>query len=349
MNVENTIRCIANVQSTVTAGLLLLPFALAAHHSVNAFYDIDDPIAVEGTLTSVRWANPHVQLQMERVRPDGETETWEIDSGGPTLLRRLGVTADLVEVGDRVRISGYPSKHRDKEMIGVSIGLPDGREMPMFPTLASRFGHELRSGVHITAEAAARSERTAHGIFRVWTAGRDADQPPFEPSFTAAALAGRAAYDPLTDDPSLECIPPGMPSVMDNPFPIAFEERGDTIVLKLEIWDVVRTIYMSDDSANFEHDAAPLGHSVGRWEGNTLVVETTDIDWPYFDHDGTPQGSAMHVVERFRLGEAESRLDYELTMTDPETLAEPAIRHAYWVWVPGEALQAYNCTLTESG
>jgi hypothetical protein len=338
---------VSNICLVVCLSILLLPLDLAAHHSVTAFYDTSDPIAVDGTLTSVRWANPHVQLLMERTGPDGETETWEIDSGGPTLLRRLGVTAELVAVGDRVRISGYPSKHRDNAMIGVSIGLPDGREMPMFPTLASRFGHQISSGVHITADAVAQSERTAHSIFRVWTVGRDPDQPAFEPAFTAAALAGQAAYDPLTDDPSLECIPPGMPRVMDNPFPIEFEEEDGAIVLKLEIWDVVRPIYMSQASADTAREASPLGHSVGRWEGNTLVVSTTGIDWPFFDHDGTPQSDAMEVLERFRLSDDERRLDYEITMTDPETLTEPAVRRGYWVWVPGEEIQAYNCTVTE--
>lgn len=335
----------SDVCCAVIASFLLLPFNLSAHHSVNAFYDLSDPIAVEGRLTSVSWANPHVHLQMERVGSDGTTEIWIVDSGGPTLLRRLGVTADLVEIGDRVTISGFPSKRNDHEMIGVSIGLPDGRVMPMFPTLAARFGHEVRSGVHITADAAAQGERTARGIFRVWTVGQKPDQWASEPAFTAAARAGQAAYDPLTDDLALQCIPPGMPVVMDNPFPIEFTEGVDTIVLQLEIWDIVRTIYMSTESADRARDASPLGYSVGRWEGNTLIVETTDIDWRYFDDDGTPQSAEMEVVERFSLSDDETRLDYEVVMTDPQTLTEQAARYGHWVWVPGEELQAYNCTL----
>jgi hypothetical protein len=330
---------------SVISLLLLLPLDLTAHHSVNAFYDVNDPIAVEGTLTSIRWANPHVKLRMERAGPDGGLRTWNVESGGPTLLRRLGVTADLIEIGDRVTISGYPSKHSDGEMIGVSIGLPDGREMPMFPTLASRFGHQLRSGVHITADAVAQSERTARGIFRVWTVGRDPTQAEFAPSFTAAALAGRAAYDPLTDDPALQCIPQGMPGVMDNPFPIEFAESDGAIILKLEIWDIVRRIQMSADSGDSPSGTSPLGYSVGRWEGDTLVVETTNIDWPYFDDEGTPQSGAMEVLERFSLSEDETRLDYEAVMTDSQTLTEPAVRYGHWVWVPGEQLQSYNCTL----
>jgi hypothetical protein len=71
----------------------------------------------------------------------------------------------------------------------------------------------------------------------------------------------------------------------------------------------------------------------------------TDIDWRYFDDDGTPQSAEMEVVERFSLSDDETRLDYEVVMTDPQTLTEQAARYGHWVWVPGEELQACNCTL----
>lgn len=340
-------RSTRDVCSTVIASILLIPFNISAHHSVNAFFDLSDPITVEGTLTSVWWANPHVHLQMERTAPDGTAEVWEIESGGPTLLRRVGVTTDVVKVGERVTISGYPSTRNENEMIGVIMQLADGREMTMFATLASRFGQQVRSGVHITEDAAAAGEQNARGIFRVWSFGRGPNQANPEPVFTPAALAGRETYNPLTDDLALQCIPQGMPNVMDNPFPIEFVQRDDTLVLRLEIWDIARTIIMDAAATGWVRTPRPLGYSTGHWEGNTLVVETTDIDFRYFDDDGTPQSPAMEVVERFTLNEDETRLDYEAVMTDPATLMEPSVRYGHWAWVPGEELQAYDCTLEE--
>ena len=73
--------------------------------------------------------------------------------------------------------------------------------------------------MHITAEDAVAASSEARGIFRVWTVGRGGNEPGPEASFTVAALAGRAAYDPLTEDPALSCIAQGMPVLMDNPFP----------------------------------------------------------------------------------------------------------------------------------
>ena len=325
----------------------LLPMATRAHHAVGAFFDTAEPMTIEGVLTSMRWQNPHVLLTIETDAGGAGSELWHVESGGPTLLRRLGVTAGIAAVGDRVAISGYPSRVHPQEMIGVSIDLPDGRSLPMFPTLAARFGHQPQFGVHITEEAAAAGTREAQGIFRVWTYGRTSDRPVVEPAYTPQALAGQAQYDPLVDDPALRCIAAGMPLVMDNPFPIEFTDHGNEILLELELWDIDRTIRMTDAGNDGDQPGTPLGFSTGRWEGNSLVVTTTDIDWGYFDDAGTPQSRQIQSVERFTLSEDESRLDYEVVIIDPETLLEPLVLRWHWDWVPGEALHAYGCTLVE--
>ena len=59
----------------------------------------------------------------------------------------------------------------------------------------------------------------------------------------------------------------------------------------------------------------------------------------------TPQGDRVEVVERFSLSEDERRLDYEVVVTDPETLLEPIVLAWHWEWVPGSALQSYGCTI----
>lgn len=324
-----------------------LPSAVAAHHAVGAFFDTSAPMTIEGVVASVRWQNPHALLTVESDSDVAGVQRWHVESGGPTLLRRLGVTADIAAVGDRVSVSGYPSRVDPREMIGVRIELADGRTLPMFPTLAARFGLQPQYGVHITQEAAEADSLSARGIFRVWTYGRTSDRPVVEPEYTPQALAGQAGYDPLVDDPALRCIAAGMPLVMDNPFPIEFTDRGEEILLELELWDIQRTIHMTGSANGGDHRGTPLGFSTGRWEGNTLEVTTTDIDWAIFDDAGTPQGRQVQSVERFTLSDDEERLDYEVLVTDPATLQEPLVLRWHWDWVPGEALQAYGCTLVE--
>ena len=140
----------------------------------------------------------------------------------------------------------------------------------------------------------------------------------------------------------------GMPHAMQNRFPIEFIDQAEAIRLRLEMWDNSRTIHMAEDAGNGLQQASPLGYSVGRWENNSLVVTTTNIDWPYFDEIGTPQSPEIEVEERFTLSADDTVLDYQITITDPNTLLEPAVRHGRWVWIPGEQIQTYGCTVTST-
>ena len=89
-----------------------------------------------------------------------------------------------------------------------------------------------------------------------------------------------------------------------------------------------------------------LDYSVGHWDGDTLVVETTNIDRPYFDDVGTPMSSALQTVERYPLSADGQRVNMEMTVTDPVTFTEPGhLTGTYWVLVPGEQIKPYECAL----
>ena len=114
----------------------------------------------------------------------------------------------------------------------------------------------------------------------------------------------------------------------------------------------VAVVFASTDSPNslpvseqIPEDApsSPLGYSIGRWEGETLIVETAQIDFPYLDDAGTPMSADVEMAERFTLSENGTRLDYEVTVTDPLNLAEPAVEDAAWRWVPGTEISPYEC------
>ncbi len=107
---------------------------------------------------------------------------------------------------------------------------------------------------------------------------------------------------------------------------------------------IYRQIFM--DGRELELDPLPtwMGYSVGRWEGDTLVVETSRINWPYFDGIGTPQSEAVEVVERFTLRQGGQRLDYHATITDPQTFTRPATAELYWLAL-GESVEPFGCTL----
>ena len=122
---------------------------------------------------------------------------------------------------------------------------------------------------------------------------------------------------------------------------------GDRIVLRLELWDGVRTIHLAEDAPAEGQPASPFGYSTGRWENNALIVVTARIDDRYFDMVGTPQSEALEVVERFELNDTVDRLDYHAEITDPATFFEPATVSGSWSWVPGEEVKPFECTLRD--
>ena len=158
-------------------------------------------------------------------------------------------------------------------------------------------------------------------------------------------VAARAAqFDPFEDNPLLDCTPSGMPALMGNPYPMRFVAGDGVIELRLEEFDVVRSMHMEEADSDAV-PASPLGRSVGGWEGGTLVVMTDRIEWPHFGRIGIPQSAAVRVVERLTLGDAGARLDYALTVTDPETFAGAFTWEGHRVWRPGEVVGRYACTV----
>ncbi len=105
--------------------------------------------------------------------------------------------------------------------------------------------------------------------------------------------------------------------------PIEFARCGVDIVINPEEDDAERFVHVNADANAPPSELSLLGYSTGRWEGSTLVVETTHIDAPDFDDRGTPQSPNINLVERFTLSADENRLDYRRLISDPETFTHP--------------------------
>ena len=332
----------------VALSIACLPFAASSHHSVRAFYDDQNVRQLEGTIASIRWINPHIHFELERINDTGEAELWDVESGSINFLERDGISRGDLAVGTEVTVTGYTSRHGHQSMVASYVTLDNGEDIVLWPGLfgggtAAGLGRRQASAVPDSADDDSSS------LFRVWSVGPDSagrDGAVLALPLRAEARAAQDTYDPLTDDTALSCIPQGMPGIMDNPFPIEFEDRGSEIILRTEEWDVVRTIHMGRDSDAANQPATPHGYSVGRWEGDTLVIETTNIDWPYFDDVGTPMSNEVETVERYMLSTDGQRLDMEMTVTDPLTFTAPVhLTGANWVLVPGEQIKPYECEL----
>ena len=320
-----------------------------AHHSTLGFFDPDQTIEIEGVLTELSWSNPHVRFEVDVTNEDGAVESWYVETSALSVLRSRGLHQNFMQIGDRIRISGAPSRRGEPEMNGRTVLLADGTEVIMALSGSPYFTDPATGNLLnpvFSADIEERARLNADGIFRVWSAVlRDPDSfPMFKGNYplTEEAAAIKAAWNPTADD-LLRCWEKGMPMLMIPPVPLEFVRDGEDIRIRFEEDDAERLIHMSPSAANASGESTHLGFSTGRWEGDTLVVRTTDISASEFDDRGTPQTPAIELEERFLVSDDGDRLDYRLLISDPGTFTQDFELTRYWIWRPEIVVGRWDC------
>jgi len=336
--------------------LALVGSAASAHHGAvtnPSLYLTDQMVELEGTITEVFWRNPHVRMRLGVPNNAGAETIWELELGpNPPLFRRLGISPEFASPGTEVRVAGYVSR-RNPQSLGVLHLLSNGQEF-VDGYRETRWQGERISIAYRppTTEDAAPGDvemaRTqARSIFRVWGGNVDGTpaHPPREQYTRLLTQRGREladAYDPVTDNPELECRQ-GMPTTMFDPVPMQIIDDGDVILIRVQEYDVQRVIHLGTGQDASGQERSPLGYSVGQWQDDVLVVTTTEIDWPYFDPYGTPQSDQMRYTERFGASDDGTVLEYSLTAEDPVMFNEVFTIGRRREWTPGVEVEQYDC------
>jgi hypothetical protein len=144
------------------------------------------------------------------------------------------------------------------------------------------------------------------------------------PQFTPEYEAKRKAFlaNAPEDDQTANCLPPGMPGIMGQPYPMEFLFTPGKMTIVIEAYTQVRHIYTDGRPLPADPDLKFHGTSVGRWEGDTLVVETIGFSPLTMLANGVPHSGQMRIVERFRLADPNT-MSIETTVTDPVALKAP--------------------------
>ncbi|HZF29049.1 MAG TPA: DUF6152 family protein [Gammaproteobacteria bacterium] len=345
----------------VAAGASLLAHSLPAlaHHST-AEYDATKFVEARGEVVTVLWRNPHVRFQVSTKSIDGNEQLWDTESADLTRLDRAGLPRDILKVGDVITFGGNPSTRRDRRMYVTNLLVTDGREILLRGNVKPHWAPERVVDTEARPPAATTSApapSASKGFFgKVFVPTREGQAPAWvrNPPLTEAAVAGKAAYDEVVDDPVLGCVSPGMPRVMlrSGPYAVRFVERGADLVLQNEWFEIDRLIHMDGKEPPANAPYTPLGYSAGKWDGDALVITTTHIDWPYFELYGlvgVPQSHDMRIVERFTPRDGGATLKYDFSATDPSAFTEPVAYDNYVTFrvQPGLEFLPYDCVETE--
>jgi hypothetical protein len=285
-----------------------------AHHS-QAMFDQSQELLLEGTVARFDWVNPHMYLTVETTGPDGEPTLVEGEGLAITQALVDGLDRDALRPGTPIVMRANPNRDGwGKQVRILDITTRDGEIHPFYAgntrtrTLtpaASLEGHWAPARGALGA---------AFGAMGGW---------PITPE-------GRAAQADLVADGLCYVEPVPVLAILDemrsieigdNEVIVHFENSGD---------HVVRTIPIdAEHPANVQ--PSRHGHPVGRWDGDTLVIDTIAFE-PNPSGLGlnVPSSAGKHTVERLTLTENRTRLRYEIAVEDPVYLTSPATLTQQW-------------------
>ena len=313
----------ARVCAGLVCGALLYSAPVAAHHSFTAVYEMNKVIEIKGRITTVRWVNPHITINVA----DDNGQKWQIEAGPAVLLStRMKIPKSLFNVGETIRARGNPGRRVARTMWVSNILLENQTEVLAAPGAQPYPGWAAKHTVgdpNVGSEDGGSIVRA--DVFGTW----ETTIPRFPKPRSAAALtdAGRSAQARYENgDVIAECEVPGMPFAMMSPYLIEITKpQDDQLMIRGEAYDLRRVVYLTAPSN--PPDPSPLGVSVGRIVDNKeLIIETSRIDYHSYGDFGPAQSDQSHVVERFKLSADGRTLDYDIAVTDPVMLSGP------WSW-----------------
>ena len=160
-----------------------------------------------------------------------------------------------------------------------------------------------------------------------------------------AALAHAQTWK-AEDDMTLQkvCVPPSIVYSVQGPFPFEVEQTRDAIVFRYEYYDQIRVIWMDGrkhPGPDYPH--TKMGHSIGHWEDDELVVDTDHIAASTITNNGLDHSDRIHMVERYKLTPDGKSLMATEWFEDPQVLDNNGARFIRWRRQPGQHILPYDC------
>lgn len=318
----------------------------SAHHSFAPHFDSSKPVSIEGTITAYEARNPHSYVHIAASDENGRTREYVCESHGVTQLTRNGIRPDMFKPGTRIHVTGSLSRHSPYMCFFNTVAFGDGRALSV-------------NGTAGAARPAPAAAVTRTDIFGTWLLApipnRSTSGPqPMMQLLTPAGQKAVAAYDPFRDDPTFRCDPVGIRRAWGAPgTPLAIARDGRDIVVRHEWMDIRRVVHMTMTDHPKAGARSSLGHSIGRFDGDTLVIDTANyapgVLNQYVEQPGQPtrgllHSAALRSVERVRLDAARQRLVVEVDLVDPDFFTQPFPRVRYEYAPSDLKVEPFNCS-----
>ena len=298
----------------ILAATVLFGAPASAHHSQSMF-DTSKEILIEGKVARFDWVNPHMYLVVETTGPDGKPALVEGEGVAITQALVDGLNRDALRPGTPVVMRANPNRGGwGKQVRIMDVTTQDGEIHPFY-----------------AANTRTRVLTPSDSLEGHWAPNRAA----LGAGFGAMARwpvtpEGRAAQAQLKADGFCFVEPIPFLAVLDELRTIELGDKGVVMRFDNSGDHVERIIHMQPTHPS---DVKPSlhGHAIGKWEGETLVIDTVAFE-PNASGLGTnvPSSAGKHTVERLTLTQDRVRLRYEITVEDPVYLTGPATLAQQW-------------------
>ena len=326
--------------TTTIAFLLIHALPLQAHHSFATHYDSTNIVEISGTIIEIKIRSPHSFFTVQVTNEDGSVEDWAVESHARALLDRVGITSEVIQLGDPITIWGPRSRKPERFLLfGSNYLTAGGGEFEILKA----FRRPPENSIADTREGVTGLDRFA-GRWITYIEGQAVTDSPMP--LNEAGLAARAAFD-SRDTPAMNCVPPNLPAAFFLPYNYDITIDGNEMVLHQEYQDIRREVTVGPDVP--DTTLPDFGHRKARLEGATLVI--TSNNFPAlraglatgFEPNGNgadiPSSTRKTLVERYTVNEDGSQLIMAYTVDDPEYLRESYTSQITWHRVPMDGPQ----------
>ncbi len=299
-----------------------------AHHAFVTEFLPDQEGEVEGTVTEVIWANPHIRYGVDVQQDDGTSEVWFLQPPGnlPTYQREQWYE-DTVQVGDRVRATGNLGRDGMKRLYATCIYLESGRRLGR--CVVSGSVQEIIADPNVDYTVQPNDYEVDISGYWMNRYNFRATVDDLEPKPVPFTPESRAIYESreFGDDHVLRCLAPGLPRIFGSPYSMEVLDGGTHYFMLFLQNNSPRWVWMDGRSAPDNHPLTSMGYSVGRWEERTLVIETTHLEPGWLDGSGYPMsgGDGTRIVERWTVAGDGLTIDRIMTIHD-DLYTEPLVR-----------------------
>ncbi|MBX2849450.1 MAG: hypothetical protein KTR16_14085 [Acidiferrobacterales bacterium] len=306
--------------------LVVISYPAFAHHSKSATYKSDAPIEVQGVVTNFSFRNPHILIRLEVTNSDNSITEWVVEGGAATGYRGRGWDNETFKPGDLVQVNGASTIDGSPMVHMNNIQHVDAQTGKVAATENQRRERPRPQQARVPLELPLHLADGIPNVSGFWGGHRISPyNPPKDPQFVyneAGSL--RQAAISRTNDPQVFCERPGLIRQGSlTSYVVSLEQLDDRVIFEYEEYGFSRTIYFDDRNAKGVH--SHFGDSVARYEGDTLVIETTNLLPDWASPEGNRLSDQTKVVERYRRADEAQHgalLHIESTISDPVFLQE---------------------------